>query len=435
MRWCKLFLFSLIILLIPATGFCQQVLTLENAIDRALSNNFSIRIQRNVTQVNENNATTGNAGMLPSVEATGSYTTSINSIRQKLSNGTETNKDNAKQTITAAAVTLDWVLFDGTRMFAEYDRLKALSEQSRLDLKAQIETSIEDVNKAYFDVVKESQLVKALQETFVFYEDRLKISEDKYNIGSASQLDFLQSKVDLNAQRAAILQEQENLTNAKTELNRLLVFPVDSNYQVTDTIVFNYNPDYATLKSSLAGNFQLQSIEKGISISHYALKETRALYSPVISGSAGYVFSNNENAAGLFIKNQTQGPQFGLAATFNLFNGFNTSRQVKNAKLSLLNSELLFAETSHNLNADLIIGFEHFKNSADRMKLEEDNIGYARENASVFTESYKLGSANSLQVKAAQESLNTALARLVNARYDTKIAEVALLRLTGQLVK
>src|SRR5258705_1525818 len=436
-KWCmmkrSLFLFYFL-LLTGAGAFCQ-VLTLENAIDRALSNNFSIRIERNVSQIKDNDATIGNAGMLPSIDATGSYTEYINSTDQKYSNGTEINKDNAKQTITTAGVALDWTLFDGLRMFAAYDRLKMLSEQGRIDLKVQMEQAIEDVNRAYYSVVKESQLLKALQETFVFYEDRLKISENKYNVGSASRLDFLQSKVDINAQRAVILQQQENLINARTELNRLLVFPVDTTYQVADTIIINYNPDYATLKSNLANNFQLQSIEKNIDISRYSLRETRALRFPTISGNAGYVFSDNKNDAGFFVKNQTQGLQFGLTSRLNLFNAFNTNRQVKNAKLSLMNSELEFAQASHNLNADLIIAFEHFKNSSDRMKLEEDNINYAPENASVFTESFKLGSANSLQVKTAQESLNEALSRLVNARYDTKIAEVVLLRLTGQLVK
>jgi outer membrane protein len=433
MNKLRVFLFY-ILLLASHIAFCQ-VLTLENAIDRALSNNFSIRIQQNISRIKDNDATIGNAGMLPSVNAEGTYTQSINSTRQVYSNATEVNKDNAKQTVTTAGVALDWVLFDGLRMFAAYDRLKTLSEQGRIDLKVEMENVIEQVQRTYYGVVRESQLLKALQETFVFYEDRLNISQNKYNVGSSSRLDFLQSKVDINAQRAAILQQQENLINAKTELNRLLVFPVDTTYQVADSIIINYNPDYATLKSSLANNFQLQSIEKNISISRYSLRETRGLRFPVVSGNAGYLFSDNKNDVGFFIKNQTEGLQFGLTARWNLFNGFNTNRQVKNAKLTLLNSELSFAQATHNLNADLIIAFEHFKNSLDRMKLEEDNIGYARENASVFTESFKLGSANSLQVKTAQESLNTALARLVNARYDTKIAEVTLLRLTGQLVK
>lgn len=429
----KIFLLHWLLLL--CTSAFSQVLTLEDAIDRALSNNFSVRIERNVSQIKDNDATIGNAGMLPTLDASGSYINSRNTVNQEYSDQTSVNKSGARQTTWSGNLILQWVLFDGLKMFATYDRLKATSEQGRIDLKVQFETTIEDVNKAYFDVVKESQLLKALQETFVFYEDRLKISEDKYNIGSASRLDFLQSKVDLNAQRAAILQQQENLINARTELNRLLVFPVDTTYQVADTIIINYNPDYATLKNNLANNFQLQSIEKNISISQYLLKESRSLRLPVITGNAGYLFSDNRNSVGFFVRNETKGLQFWVTARYNLFNGLNTSRQIKDAKISLLNSELSFAQANQNLSADLIMGFEHFKNSSDRMKLEEDNIVYARENASVFTESFRLGSANALEVKTAQESLNTALARLVNARYDTKIAEVALLRLTGQLVK
>jgi outer membrane protein len=422
-------------LLTCTSAFSQQVFTLENAIDRALSKNFSIRIARNESEIKNNDASAGNAGMLPQVDANGAYVSSTNSTKQEYSNGTEVNKDGARQTVTSAGVTLDWVLFDGMKMFASYDKLKSLSEQGKIDLKIQVEQVIEEVYKTYYGVVRESQLLKALQESFRFYEDRLSIAEKKYNIGSSSKLDFLQSKVDLNAQQAAILQQQENLTIVRTELNRLLAFPVDSNYSVSDSIIINYNPDYATLKGNLSGNFQLQSIEKNISISNYSLKEIRGQRFPIISGNAGYLFSDSKNDAGFFARNQNTGVQFGITARYNLFNGFNTSRQIKNAKLGLLNSQLQLEQTTHSLNADLIIAYEHFKNSSDRLKLEESNIGYAQENAAVFTESFRLGSANALQVKQAQESLNAALARLVNARYDTKIAEVILMRLTGQLVK
>ncbi|HLG36212.1 MAG TPA: TolC family protein [Bacteroidia bacterium] len=422
-------------LLTCSSAFSQQVLTPENAIDRAMSNNFSIRIARNTSEIKNNDASAGNAGMLPQVDAAGAYTSSTNSTKQEYSNGTEINKDGAKQTILSAGVALDWVLFDGMKMFASYDKLKTLSEQGKIDLKIQMESVIEEVYKTYYGVVRETQLLKALEESFVFYQDRLSIAEKKYNIGSSSKLDFLQSKVDLNAQQAAILQQQENLINARTELNRLLVFPVDSNYTVADTIIINYNPDYASLKSNLTSNFQLQSIEKNISISRYTLNEIKGQRFPLISGNAGYLFSDNKNDAGFFVRNQNTGLQFGITARYNLFSGFNTSRQIRNAKLGLLNSELLFEQTTHTLNADLIIAFEHFKNSGSRLKLEEDNIGYARENASVYTESFRLGSANSLQVKQAQESLNIALARLIDARCDSKIAEIILMRLSGTLVK
>lgn len=414
--------------------YCQQEFTLQDAIDRALSNNFSIRVARNESEIKNNDATAGNAGMLPQVNAEGAYLSSTNSTEQRYANGSEVNQDGAKQTVLTAGVMLDWVLFDGMKMFASYDRLKILSEQGKIDLKIQMEIVVEEVYKSYYGVVRESQLLKALQESFVFYQDRLNIAENKYNIGSSSKLDFLQSKVDLNAQQAAIMQQKENLVTARTELNRLLVYPVDTSYIVEDTIIISFSPDYASLRSKLTNNFMLTRIEKDISISRYGLNEIKGERFPVISGNAGYLFSDNKNDAGFFLKNQTTSLQFGITARYNLFNGFNISRQIKNANLSLMNSQLLFEETAHSLNADLIIAYEHFKNAGERLKLEQDNIEYARENASVFTESFRLGSANALQVKQAQESFNIALTRLVNARYDTKIAEVVLMRLSGQLV-
>ena len=136
-----------ILLLTSSSAFCQLVFTVENAIDRAMNNNFSIRIARNTSEIKNNDASAGNAGMLPQVDAAGAYTSSVNSTKQEFSNGTEINKDGAKQTILSAGVTLDWVLFDGMKMFASYDKLKTLSEQGKIDLKIQMESVIEEVYK------------------------------------------------------------------------------------------------------------------------------------------------------------------------------------------------------------------------------------------------------------------------------------------------
>lgn len=422
-------------MVITLTGLGQQVFTLQNAIDRVVNKNFSIRIARNQSEIINNNAVPGNAGMLPSIDAAGGYTVSNNDTKLAYSDGSLVEKSNASQTVLSGSVTLDWVLFDGLKMFATYDRFKSLSEQGKIDLKIKMESVIENVCKSYYAVVYETQLLKALEESFVFYEDRLYIAEKKFSLGSSSKLDFLQAKVDKNAQQSAILQQQQNLRTAQTELNRLLVFVADSVFTVEDLIHFSYNPDYNSLVANLTNNYILQSSEKNIGIHKFALNELKGLRLPVISGNAGYYYNNNKNDAGLYFRNQTQGPQFGLTAKYLLFDGFNTSRQIKNAKLAYKNAQLLHEQTTQIIQTDLIIAFDQFTKAKEILQLEEDNIGYARENANVFTESYKLGSANTLQVKLAQESFNNAIARLVKARYNCKLAEITLMRLGGELVK
>lgn len=69
------------------------------------------------------------------------------------------------------------------------------------------------------------------------------------------------------------------------------------------------------------------------------------------------------------------------------------------------------------------------------MVLEEENIKLVRENLFIARERYRLGISTFLEMREAQQSLADANTRLIEARYNTKIAEIELLRLRGDLVK
>jgi len=53
----------------------------------------------------------------------------------------------------------------------------------------------------------------------------------------------------------------------------------------------------------------------------------------------------------------------------------------------------------------------------------------------VALERFRQGVSTTLEVKLAQQSLQDAFNRLIQARYNTKLAETELLRLKGELLK
>ena len=69
------------------------------------------------------------------------------------------------------------------------------------------------------------------------------------------------------------------------------------------------------------------------------------------------------------------------------------------------------------------------------LQLEEENIQYVRENIYIARERYRLGISTFLEMREAQRSLLDATTRLIQARFNTKLAEIELLRLRGDLVK
>ena len=64
----------LLVIIIAGLTNAQDVLTPQDAVKIALENNYSIKIAKNDKDIAENNSTVGNAGFLPTVDASGSAT-------------------------------------------------------------------------------------------------------------------------------------------------------------------------------------------------------------------------------------------------------------------------------------------------------------------------------------------------------------------------
>jgi outer membrane protein TolC len=82
----------------------------------------------------------------------------------------------------------------------------------------------------------------------------------------------------------------------------------------------------------------------------------------------------------------------------------------------------------------VINAFQNYEQQKKALALEEENILLARENLDIVFETYKLGVATLIQLKLAQNSLADAENRLIEARYNAKLSETELMRLSGQLL-
>jgi outer membrane protein len=414
----------------------QEKLTLEKAIEIALKNNHSILISQGENQITKNDATVGNAGMMPQITFNASGSEAINNTNQKFATGTEVNKKGATTTGISTGVALNWTLFDGMKMFATYDKLKTLNAMSEINLKIAIENTVAEVMNTYYLLAKQKQLLATIESSLQLYEERVKIAETKWKIGSGSKLDFLQAKVDMNAQKSNQLRQKNVFAEQKIALNKLLAQAIDTDFDVDQTIDITYQPAYSDLKTSVVNqNNSLRYLQKNIFGNELALREMRSQRYPKLLLNANYNFANTQSQAGIVLSNQTLGLTAGLNLSWNLYNGSNASRQIKNAQVAVNNSQLLFDELKFSVESSVLRAFNAFINAQQILKLEEENYTLAKENADVALESFRLGAVNTLQVKEAQNSLDAASVRLVNVRYEAKVAETELMRLNGALVK
>ena len=415
----------------------QESLSLEDAVKIALQNNYSINIAKNEKEISDNNYSIGNAGFLPQLDATGSYTKSSNNTSQEYLSGQKISRDGAKSTNLSGDVTLNWTIFDGFQMFASLNQLKELKQQGETNFKIAVENNISDVVSTYYDIVRQKQVLAVIERSINISEERVRIAQDKKQLGSGSKFDLLQAQVDLNEDRSSLLNEELTLKQDKILLNRLLGRDVDFDFSITDTVIaINENLSFEELSANIDDrNSRLIQAKQNKNLADINLQLARSGWYPEISVFAGYDYVHSESEAGFVKSNTNKSINYGINASLNIFNGLNTNRNIENAEVSIKNSELSYDETQKMVDADLKNAFNAYENSLTLVNLETENLKAAEENSSIALERLRLGSIAPLDFRETQRKLIDAKSRLVGAQYEAKKAETQLLLLNGQLIK
>lgn len=433
LRYFLLFLF-----LFPVGIFAQskESLSYKEVVAIALKNNFDILLARNGVEATELQNTWGNAGFLPKIDINANGNLASNNTNQQFANGLEVKQNSVQSNTINAGAFLNWTIFDGMKMFATKERLSLLAQQSKVDLKIQIENTIEEVTLAYYQLVKQDQLIKGILAAMEVSEERIKIAEKKKLLGSGSNVELLQAKMDLNAQRSNLIVQNSFLKEQKTFLLELIKADPNITFSVDTNFVFeSLNSLESVKKQVLESNNNIQKLQNATLIAAQLLKETRALRYPTIGLSSNYLFGRTQNEVGFALFNQNLGLNNGLTFSWNIFNGGRTNQQMKIAKLQQQNANLLLDKGLRSAQSVTLSAYHRWLGDQEVLTIEEENIQLARQSLQISTERLKLGLGNYLETKESQNSFEAAITRLVNARYNLKQSETLLLKLCGNLVR
>ena len=420
--------------------FAQNNLTVEQAIAATLENNFDIQLLRNDSSSYALDKSYARAAFLPRVNATTGLVYNNNNQKQKLADGSKRESSSIRSNNISGSVQLNWTLFDGFKMFATRDKLAQFVQLGELNIKNQMVTSVAAVINNYYNIVRQKQQLKAIEEQMGINEERVKVAEKKLSVGLGAKPELLQGKVDLNAQKAARLKQQTLIDQLKEQLNQLMNVEMNTRYEVSDSIIFADDIILGDLMSSIeTTNPQLLLTKKNIDITKLTLKERKAERYPVVSFNSAYNYSKTDNKTVINpftpLYSRNNGFNYGIGITIPILNGFNTRRQIQQTQLDIDWLNISYQNQKSQINLGITNAFKDYELQKKTLALEEENILLAKENVFISLERLRLGISTYLELRETQKSLEQAYDRLIAARYNTKLAETELLKLKGDLVK
>ncbi|WP_276485699.1 TolC family protein [Paraflavitalea pollutisoli] len=434
-----------IAIVLTGVAQAQDSLTLQEAIEAALKNNYDILLSRNDAESYAIDYSYSWAAFLPQVNGTAGTTWNKNNQQlkfQKRVGGGDSSvtRDAVKTHNMNYALNLNWTLFDGLKMFATRERLEELDKLGELGVKTQVVNTVASVVNSYYIIVRQKQQLRAIEEQISINEERVKLADKKISVGLGSKPELLQARVDLNAQKAAQLTQLTLIAQLRDRLNQMIGFRTGVVYNVSDSIPLNMSLQFGEFAQKFEeSNPSLLFAKKNIDISRISLRERKADLFPTLSFNSSYNFTQNDNSVAVNINqpffNRNKGFNYGFGLNVPILNGFNTKRLIRQAEIDIRYNQLLYANQRSQIDMGISNAFKDYELQKQLLALEDDNIQLAKENVMIALARFKQGVSTYLELREAQISLQDAYNRLIAARYNTKLAETELLRLKGDLVR
>ncbi len=429
---CKLFL----LLCLPIGLSAQQTprLTLKEAIQLAIQNNFSVTIAKNDAEAAALNNNWANAGALPQISITATKGLASNNIQQDLANGTIIKRNNAATNTLNGGLAVSWRFFDGWRMYATKNRLAEMEKMGQTQFTRISNETIYNVTLGYYNIIRLKQQYTAIKEAINLFTERRKIADARFTVGTSAKTDLLQAQVDLNEQQSNLLNTENDIARAKTTLNVWMVRDPATAFDTEDSFATEQPVNITALQQKAAQqNPEVLVAQHELAILLQTKKEINAQRLPTATLNGNYNFLRNKNAAGFTLLNQTYGPSASIGISIPIFTGGLVRRQLQVADINIKNQQLATQQLKNQLLGNLTNAYLNYTNALKLVSIEDKNLELIKENNTINLERFRLLSITSTDLRQGQVNFTEAQTRRINARFQAAVAGAEMYLLAGEI--
>lgn len=414
-------------ILILSTAINAQELSLSDCVNIALENKETLQS----AQLDLQSAKAGKVGAFSSILPSVSFSGGRNTTSYANNNETDYAKIDLfpDQTSWSAGITVRQNIFDGGGWWNRIAQAKnnyAISQQLERQIRINV---IAEVHRAYFQLLKNQQLLEVAQQNLELTEQQVELAQKKFDLGAAKKTDLLKSKVARGTAQSALITREAFLYVAIAELrNAMGRIGDNSELKIRDEILpLQSVPNFAEAIDILKENNPgVLASERQLIDAKLRKKLTIALRLPSLSASLSHQAYATElgGLTDAFKDDWTM--TTGLNLSFPIFSGMALSTQSQQAKLAVQKQENDFITVKNDaiVRLESVMGIvnDYFK----IIPINEEILVSAEEDLKLVSERYRLGSASILELLDAQVSVTRSRVDLVSSKYDARIQEAYL---------
>ncbi|TAL67481.1 MAG: TolC family protein [Bacteroidetes bacterium] len=437
----KKILLTLIVPLVfcSVSGQDNKPLSLDDCIKLGLERNKTLKISKSKVTAADEKLSEVNAGMLPSLRLTGSYSR-LSEVEKFTFPGS--SRDTAGLDLFPVILnnyqfklTLQQPLFAGMRLSSNSDIMENNYLATREDRKRDEAQLILDIENAYWSHFNALQLVKTVNENISQVEGHLKDVENFYRQNLSTDNDVLKVKVQLSNLKLLRLDAENAVNTTRMVLNNLVGLPTMQNTIIPE-IVGEEPADIPELESLINNAYQnrpeLKGMEYRIKTGESGVRMANAGWFPQVNFAANYYYSNPNQRIFPSQEKFRATWDVGINFSFDIWNWLTTSHQVEQAKATLEQTRYSTELIRDGVNLEVSQGYFSLVKAKEKIQYAIENRDQAKENYRVTNEKFKAGMTLNSELVDAESALLIANINYTNAIVEYKIAKAKLEKAVGR---
>ncbi len=319
---------------------------------------------------------------------------------------------------------LNQLIWDGEHTISLVKAQKAAAQSYYEQYERLIQTTAFETTQDFYAVLTSQKLVAVAEENLKDSEENLNLVKAGFKAGLRAKSDVVFAEVPVESARLELTQAVENLKLSIVRLNQIMGLDVRSNLILKNEL--KATPYHISLeaarKIALKNRDEIKDAQSLIKSAEEELNAARGNFSPTIGGFADYGYTDY----GANVLPGNLGWDFGLQASWSLFNGNNFNYQVKQAENQIKQEKAFLRNTRLTVTSDVQQAYLSFQSSKQALKQAEAELKKASVNLKMVRTEYKVGVAQILNLLDAELSYIQAKSDKVTAlsNYDLSIAQL-----------
>ena len=408
-------------------------LTLDDALQIALSENPTIRVAEQQIEVKKISKDEAWQALLPSADFNGTVQYTVLAAVMKL-NGMEFKMGQDNTSTWNGQIQVSLPIFAPT-VYAtmnltksDLDNAVEQSRSSKLDL-------VNQVTKAYYQVILAQDSYDVLCKSLEQAEKNYNVIKSLYELGGTSEYDKISAEVQFRSLNPTVIQARNAVTLAKLQLMVLMGIDPETEIVIEDSLE---DYEYQLYEEALqAGNFSLENntnmrqLKLNETMLNQTLKVQKMNFMPTLALAGTYAFQSlyNDNW-NVFDYTWAKSSLIVLSLSVPIFRMGNFTK-IRSTKLQIsqLSENINYTEKQLNIQARSYV--DNMKANAEQVASNREAIEQAEKGREIASKRYEIGKGTILELNNSEVSLTQAKLTYSQSIYNYLAAKADLDKVLG----